>query len=161
MDLENETERNSFYRRIIYTSKNSQIALMSIPANGTIPEESHEGDQFIRVEKGEILVEFKVGSVSNIASAKVGPGQALCISFKEVHKVKALEDTKLYTIYSFSDNKPEHNKGEIAATEEESKKIEKRDKVVVYQEKRDTNDAFNLLVKKYQSDEDQTEDEDY
>lgn len=53
-DIEGLTEDNSDYRRVLYTGKNVQLVLMSLPPGEEIGEEVHEsGDQFFRVEKGK------------------------------------------------------------------------------------------------------------
>lgn len=52
-DLENESEENKYFRKVLYTDKNCQLVLMSLLAGEDIGEEVHDLDQFIRVEDGE------------------------------------------------------------------------------------------------------------
>ena len=53
INLEQETVGNSDFRRVLYTGKNLQLVLMSIPAGGEIGEEVHAThDQFLRVDAG-------------------------------------------------------------------------------------------------------------
>jgi len=52
--IEKETEKNTDFRRVLYTGKYSQLVLMSIKPGEEIGEETHEDvDQFFRFEGGE------------------------------------------------------------------------------------------------------------
>ena len=49
--LEQETEKNADFRRVLYTGKHSQLVLMSLKPGEEIGEETHEDhDQFFRFE---------------------------------------------------------------------------------------------------------------
>jgi len=53
-NLEQETEKNADFRRVLYTGKHSQLVLMSLKPREEIGEETHEDvDQFFRFESGE------------------------------------------------------------------------------------------------------------
>jgi len=53
-DIEELTEANSDFRRVLYTGKNLQLVLMAIQPGEEIGEETHaDRDQFFRVEKGK------------------------------------------------------------------------------------------------------------
>ena len=53
-DIEQLTEDNDDFRRVLYTGKHLQLVLMSLRAGEEIGEEVHEDrDQFFRVEDGE------------------------------------------------------------------------------------------------------------
>lgn len=53
-DIEELTEENEDFRRVIYTGKNLQLVLMAIEPRSEIGEEVHaDPDQFFRVEKGQ------------------------------------------------------------------------------------------------------------
>jgi mannose-6-phosphate isomerase-like protein (cupin superfamily) len=53
-DIEELTEENADFRRVLYTGKNLQLVLMAIAPGGEIGEEVHVGrDQFFRIEKGK------------------------------------------------------------------------------------------------------------
>jgi mannose-6-phosphate isomerase-like protein (cupin superfamily) len=53
-DIENLTDDNADFRRVLYTGKNMQLVLMSIQPGEDIGEEVHKDrDQFFRVEKGK------------------------------------------------------------------------------------------------------------
>ena len=47
------TEKNSDFRRVLYTGKNLQLVLMSLKPGEDIGEEVHDNvDQFFRIEEG-------------------------------------------------------------------------------------------------------------
>lgn len=53
-DIEELTEENSDFRRVLYTGKNPQLVLMAIQRGEEIGEETHaDPNQFFRVEKGK------------------------------------------------------------------------------------------------------------
>jgi mannose-6-phosphate isomerase-like protein (cupin superfamily) len=53
-DIEELTEGNTDFRRVLYTGKNMQLVLMAIKPGEEIGEEVHEDrDQFFRIEEGE------------------------------------------------------------------------------------------------------------
>ena len=108
-DIEELTERNTDFRRVLYTAKNMQLVLMALQPGEEIGEEVHEdGDQFFRVEegKGEIWVD---GVVSEIKSdiAMIVPAGAR-------HNIRNTGDKplKLYTLYG----PPEHIDGVVHPT---------------------------------------------
>ena len=56
-NLEVETIKNDNYRKVIDTTKNMQLVLMSLLPSEDIPEETHpKTSQFFRVEKGVIQI---------------------------------------------------------------------------------------------------------
>ena len=52
-NIEKNTLDNSNYRHVVFTSKHSQLVLMSIPPGEEIGNETHDLDQFIRFESGQ------------------------------------------------------------------------------------------------------------
>ncbi len=103
-DLEVNTIKNTNYRKVIETTKNMQLVLMSLKPLEDIPEEVHsKTTQFIRVEKGEILT--VVDKVRKIIKA----GQSIIIPPGSVHYVQATgkQPAKLYTIYTPPEHKPD------------------------------------------------------
>ena len=52
-NIEDATKENENFRRVLYTAKNSQLVVMSIPPGEEIGEEVHELDQFLRIEAGK------------------------------------------------------------------------------------------------------------
>lgn len=108
-DIEELTEENTDYRRVLYTARNLQLVLMALQPGEEIGEEVHDdGDQFFRVEKGkgEIWID---GTVSKIKS-----DMAMIVPAGARHNVKNTGDKplKLYTIYS----PPEHIDGTVHPT---------------------------------------------
>lgn len=101
-DIEKITKDNEDYRRVIYTGKNQQFVLMSIPVGENIKMEVHKNhDQFIRIEEGE--GEAKIG----ITTYKLGDNSAFIVPAGVEHQITNTSNNKslkLYTIYS----PPEH-----------------------------------------------------
>lgn len=112
--LEKQTERNSDFRKVLYTGKNSQLVLMSLLPGEEIGEETHEGiDQFFRFESG-------VGKVviSGVAHAVHG-GDGAVVPAGAKHNVVNASDRaalKFYTVYS----PPEHADRAVRRTKEEA-----------------------------------------
>ena len=53
-DIQARTLENEDFRRVLYTGKNMQLVLMTLPPGCDIGEEVHEDrDQFFRIEEGE------------------------------------------------------------------------------------------------------------
>lgn len=112
-DIEELTEGNTDFRRVLYTARNMQLVLMTLQPGEEIGEEVHDDrDQFFRVEdgEGEILID---GNVSRIRA-----NMAMIIPAGARHNVKNTgnEPLKFYTIYS----PPEHVDGVIHPTKAEA-----------------------------------------
>jgi len=110
-DIEKVTKENEDYRRVLYTSKNSQLVVMSIKPGDEIGMEVHDLDQFIRIEKGSAKV------VLDGNETEVKDDFAIVIPNGTNHNVinTGDSDLKLYSIYS----PPEHRDGVIHKTKEE------------------------------------------
>jgi mannose-6-phosphate isomerase-like protein (cupin superfamily) len=55
-NIEKDTIENDNYRKVLYTPRNLQLVLMSIPPGGDVGEEVHSAvDQFIRIDAGKGL----------------------------------------------------------------------------------------------------------
>ncbi|KKQ21513.1 MAG: hypothetical protein US35_C0022G0008 [Parcubacteria group bacterium GW2011_GWA2_37_10] len=53
-NIEKDTLENENFRKVVYTSKHSQLVLMSLKPKEEIGMEAHnENDQFFRIEKGK------------------------------------------------------------------------------------------------------------
>jgi mannose-6-phosphate isomerase-like protein (cupin superfamily) len=118
IDIESETKKNADFRRVLYTSKYSQLVLMSIRPGEEIGEEVHEDhDQFFRFETGEgkVVIDRVAHSVKD-GSAVVVPAGAL----HNVINTSKKADLRLYTIYS----PPEHQHGVIRHTKAEAEATE-------------------------------------
>jgi mannose-6-phosphate isomerase-like protein (cupin superfamily) len=101
-NLEEETRKNTDFRRVLYTGKYSQLVLMCLRPKEDIGEETHDDvDQFFRFEEGEGIV--VIDGVRNV----VKDGSGVIIPSGAKHNVVNTSKTKnlkLYTIYS----PPEH-----------------------------------------------------
>ena len=99
-DIEKLTLENTDYRRVIFTSKYSQLVLMSIPPGQDIELEIHPNvDQFFRFEQG--TGEFILGEKQDIRFS-VKDRSGVVIPFNTYHRLvnTGNEDLKLYSIYS-------------------------------------------------------------
>ena len=113
-NIEKNTLENENFRKVLYTSKHSQLVLMSLAPNEEIGMEVHkDNDQFFRFEKGQgkCIIDGNEYEVKD-GSAVVVPAGAQ----HNVINVSATERLSLYTIYS-----PAHHKdGIIRATKAEA-----------------------------------------
>ena len=113
-NIEKETLDNENFRKVLYTSKHSQLVLMSLKPNEEIGMEVHsDNDQFFRFEKGQGKV------IIDGNEYEVTDGSAIVVPAGANHNVintSNTEEFKLYTIYS-----PAHHKdGIVRATKEEA-----------------------------------------
>lgn len=116
-NIEEDTLENQDFRRVLYTAKNTQLVLMSLSANEEIGEETHDLDQFIRVEAGQGL------AVLDGVAHRLADGSAVVIPAGTKHNVINVSDTeelKLYTLYS----PPEHRDGTVHKTKSEANEHE-------------------------------------
>ena len=58
-NIEEETLQNPYYRRVLFTTPDMQLVVMKLYPNESIPMETHEGTQFVRIEKGTALVQIE------------------------------------------------------------------------------------------------------
>lgn len=112
-DIEDLTERNKDFRRVLYTGRQLQLVLMSLAPGEDIGEEVHEThDQFFRVErgKGEILIDG--------VPSKVKADTAIIVPAGARHNLVNTGDKplRLYTLYA----PPEHRDGVVHATKAEA-----------------------------------------
>lgn len=111
VNIEEETLVNGDYRRVLFTAKNMQLVLMSLPIGEEIGAEVHHLDQFIRVEAGEARVTL------NDESFTLPVDHAVIIPAGTNHNVvnTGVCDLKLYTIYATPEHKDkivEHTKAD-------------------------------------------------
>jgi len=118
LNIEKETLENNNFRKVLYTSKNSQLVLMSLKPKEEIGMEVHEeNDQFFRFEKGQGKV------IIDGNEYEVRDGSAIVVPQGAQHNVintSETEDLKLYTIYS----PPHHQDQIIRATKKEAEENE-------------------------------------
>lgn len=113
-DIEKETLKNKNFRKVLYTSKHSQLVLMNLKPKEDIGMEVHpENDQFFRFEKGKgkVIIDGNEYDVKD--------GSAIVIPAGAKHNVINLSETdelKMYTIYSPAN----HKDGTIHATKKDA-----------------------------------------
>lgn len=109
--MEDDTENNVDYRRVLFTTEDTQLVLMSIKPGEEIGTETHDGSQFIRFEAGEGKV------IMGEDQYHVIDGDAVIVPAGVEHNVinTSNEDLKLYALYS----PPQHEPGQIDHTKED------------------------------------------
>lgn len=113
INIEQETLENKNFRKVLYTSKNSQLVVMSLLPGEEIGMETHQLDQFIRIERG------KGRAVLNGKEYELNDGSAVVISAGTEHNIiniSTTEEMKLYTVYS----PPNHKDGTIHAVKSDA-----------------------------------------
>ena len=108
-DIEEMTELNRDFRRVLYTGRNMQLVLMTIQPGDEIGDEVHaDRDQFFRIEKGkgEVWIDGHRTTIKSDMGIVVPAGAR--------HNIKNTGDKplKLYTLYG----PPEHADGTVQAT---------------------------------------------
>lgn len=111
-NIEKLSLENDNFRQVLYTGKHGQLVLMSLLPGEEIGEETHDVDQFLRVEKG-------VGkTVLNDVSHDLGDGSVIVVPAGTTHNVvnTGTDSMKLYTLYM----PPHHRDGVIHKTKAEA-----------------------------------------
>ena len=109
-NIEKDTLENNNFRKVLYTSKNGQVVVMSLLPNEEIGMEVHEdNDQFFRIDEGEgkVIIDGEESMISD-GFAVVVPAGAM----HNVINTSSVNPLKLYTIYM----PPHHKDGIIHAT---------------------------------------------
>ncbi|MEK7080022.1 MAG: cupin domain-containing protein [Patescibacteria group bacterium] len=112
-NIEKVTLENKDFRRVLYTSTNTQLVVMSIPPGEDIGEEVHDLDQFIRVEAGTGK------AVLDGVSHNIADGSAIVVPEGPRHNIINSSDTEalqLYTLYA----PPDHKDGEVHHTKHDA-----------------------------------------
>ena len=109
INIEEATLENDNFRKVLYTSKHSQLVLMNLKPKEEIGMEVHEeNDQFFRFEKGQGKC------IIDGNEYEVGDGFAVVVPAGAQHNIINISETeelKLYTIYS-----PAHHKDQIVCS---------------------------------------------
>lgn len=103
VNIEEATKQNDTFRTALWTGKNLQVTLMSIAAGDDIGLEVHEhGDQFLRVEEGEGLVQMGDSEDNLSFEEKAEDDYAILIPAGKWHNVTNTGDKplKIYSIYA-------------------------------------------------------------
>jgi len=108
-NIERATVQNTFYRKVLFTTAQLQLVLMSIPTGEEIGMETHPTTtQFIRIESGT-GVAYVSGHRYNLKD-----GDAIIIPAGSRHNIKSTNNLKLYTIYA----PPQHPANKVERTKE-------------------------------------------
>jgi mannose-6-phosphate isomerase-like protein (cupin superfamily) len=105
-NIENDTLKNSNFRKVLYTSKHMQLVLMSLKPGEDIGKETHtDVDQFFRFEAGNGKC------IVNDNEYIVSDGDVLIVPSGSEHNIinTGKKDLKIYTIYT-----PPHHKDGIS-----------------------------------------------
>lgn len=116
-DIENRTEANQDFRRVLYTGPHMQLVLMSLDPGEEIGEEVHEStDQFFRVEegKGEVSIDGR--------STQIESDDAIVIPAGARHNIRNIGEKplKVYTLYA----PPQHADGTVHHTKKDAERLE-------------------------------------
>lgn len=117
-NIDKATVENFHFRKVLYTSKHSQLVLMSLKPMEEIGIETHpDNDQFFRIESGHGIC------VIDGNEYEINDGDAIVIPAGAKHNIiNTANDAalKMYTIYS-----PAHHKDGITrSTKEEAETME-------------------------------------
>jgi mannose-6-phosphate isomerase-like protein (cupin superfamily) len=112
-DIEEATERNEDFRRVLYTGKHLQLVLMTLQPGEEIGEETHDDrDQFFRIEEGEgeAIIDGMIHEIEDDFGIIVPAGAR--------HNIVNTGDEplRLYTLYG----PPEHRDGVVHASKDDA-----------------------------------------
>lgn len=117
INIEKATIENNYFRKVLYTAKNMQLVLMNLKPGEDIGEETHQLDQFIRIESGEGK------AILNGTAHMVSDGFSIVIPAGTKHNLintSSSNPLKIYTLYS----PPNHLDGTIHKTKADAEKSE-------------------------------------
>jgi mannose-6-phosphate isomerase-like protein (cupin superfamily) len=119
-NIDKATVENNNFREVLYTSKHSQLVLMSLKPKEEIGTEIHpDNDQFFRIEAGHGIC------IIDDKEYEIKAGDAIVIPAGAKHNIRSTDNDaglKMYTIYS-----PAHHKDgitRITKNEAETKEAE-------------------------------------
>ena len=107
INIEKETIKNKNYRKVLSTTPNMQLVVMSIKPQTEIGLEKHSKiDQFIRIEKGKGKAIITNNKKEIIQTTRLKDGSVIIIPKNTWHNIinTGDENLQLYSIYS----PPEH-----------------------------------------------------
>lgn len=118
INLEQKTLEGNNFREVLYTTKRSQLVIMTLQPGEEIGMEHHTGhDQFIRVEAGEGV------AILDGEKHALADGTAVVVPAGVEHNVintSSTEPMRLYSLYT----PPEHPDGIIHATKADADEYE-------------------------------------
>ncbi|EKD99728.1 MAG: hypothetical protein ACD_22C00189G0006 [uncultured bacterium] len=118
-NIQEETLNNSYFRKVLVTSKHSQLVVMCLQPNEEIGMEVHDNvDQFIRIETGagKAILDGQEFDLANDFAVVIPAG-----TNHSIINTSGIEEMKLYTIYSPAN----HPEGTIHKTKAEADTAEK------------------------------------
>jgi mannose-6-phosphate isomerase-like protein (cupin superfamily) len=119
LDAKESAKRNTFFRKVLFTTEKSQLVVMSLLPREEIGTEAHDGDQLLYAVKGEGV------AVINDAREPFEKGAILCVPARAPHNVinTGEQPLKLFTIYA----PPQHAPGTIHETKADAEAAEAHD----------------------------------
>lgn len=113
INIEQATLENEYFRKVLYTAKNSQLVVMALKPGEEIGTEVHKLDQFIRCEEGAgtAIIDGEMYSIS--------AGFVVVVPAGASHNILNTSQTsslKLYTLYA----PPNHRDGVIHKTKKDA-----------------------------------------
>lgn len=121
VNIDRLTKWNPNYRTALWTGRDLQVTLMSIPVRGDIGLEVHpDTDQFIRIESGHALVMMGNSKNNLDYQQRVNSDYAVLVPAGTWHNVINIGNAplKVYTIYA----PPHHPFGTVHRTKEEAER---------------------------------------
>jgi len=116
-NIEQETLANDYFRKVLYTAKNSQLVVMALKPGEDIGEEVHQLDQFIRCEEGTAK------ALLDGVEHELNAGFVIIVPSGARHNIvntSADKPLKLYTLYS----PPNHKDGTVHKTKADAESNE-------------------------------------
>ena len=163
-NIENDTLENKCYRKVLHTNKNQQLVLMSLKPNEDIPMEVHDGDQFIRVEKGDGIAIIGETIKDQHKPCRLATrqdkyslvdGSIIMIPAGTPHQIinkSNTNDLKLYTLYAPPTHKPKTiNITKPKENEEDDEKYQHIDPNVCTTQKGGLNELYKRKYIKYKN----------
>lgn len=116
INIEKASVENDNFRKVLYTAKNSQLVVMSLRPGEEIGSETHQLDQFIRIESASGK------TILNGVEHDIAGGFAVVVPAGVEHNIinTSQEIMKLYTVYA----PPNHKDGTIHVTKAQAEEAE-------------------------------------
>ncbi len=116
-NIEDESESNENFRKVLFTAPHSQLVVMNLLPGEDIGMEVHNVDQFIRIEEGEgeAILEDEVKEIFEDDAIVIPAG-----THHNIVNTSEEESMKLYSVYS----PPQHPDGTVHKTKADAEKDE-------------------------------------
>ena len=111
-NIEQASLDNDNFRKVLYTAKHSQLVVMSLKPGEEIGSETHQLDQFIRIESASGK------TILNGTEHDISDGFAVVVPAGVEHNIinTSKEVMKLYTVYA----PPNHKDGVVHKTKQDA-----------------------------------------